>query len=222
MKENFVHVCFVIDESGSMYSKKEDVVGGFKSMLEEQKSKSEGDLSVSLYRFNSEVHKDYVGKSINDVDFNFNYSPNGLTALFDGVGLAIDEIGKWLDSMSEDDKPSLNLIVVMTDGMENASKEYNAAQVKEMIKHQEEKYNWKFIYMGADVTDSKDADSLGFKTKLYTTKDKWDDNYQLINSAVNAYRIGATDSSVSMFLATEAMKATKEYNDKTGLNLSSV
>lgn len=222
MKENFVHVCFIIDESGSMYSKKEDVVGGFRSMLEEQKSKTQGDLSVSLYRFNSEVHKEYVGKDINDVSLDFNYSPNGLTALFDGVGIAIDEIGKWLDGMNEDDKPSLNLVVVMTDGMENASKEYKADQVKEMIKHQEEKYNWKFIYMGADVTDSKDADSLGFKTKLYTTKDKWDDNYQLINCAVDAYRTGLTAKSVCSYLSDEANRITEQYNKENNLNLSSI
>lgn len=221
MKENFVHVCFVIDESGSMYSKREDVVGGFKSMLEEQKSKTQGDLSVSLYRFNSEVHKEYVGKDINDVSLDFNYSPNGLTALFDGVGIAIDEIGKWLDGMNEGDKPSLNLIVVMTDGMENASKEYKADQVKEMIKHQEEKYNWKFIYMGADVTDSKDADSLGFKTKLYTAKDRWDYNYKIINCAVDAYRTGLTAEGVCSYLSDEANRVTSQYNAENNLNLSS-
>ena len=189
MKENFIHVCFVIDESGSMNGTESDVIGGFKKVVDEQKANSAGTCSVSLYTFNSKVKNVYMGKDINDVEYiDGKYNPGGCTALFDAVGIAIDEIGKWLDGMKEEDKPEKNLIVVMTDGEENSSREYSASKVKEMIKHQEDKYNWTFIYMGSDLTDATDANSLGFTTRSYSSKDDFLASYSMVNCAVNSYR----------------------------------
>ena len=190
MKENFIHVCFVIDESGSMYASQSDVIGGFKSVIDEQKANKEGTCSVSLFKFEDEVTEVYRGKDVNDVEYltEKTYKPGGCTAMNDGIGTAIDRIGKWLDGMKEDEKPEKNLIVIMTDGMENASKEYTGQKVRDMIKHQEEKYNWTFMYLGTDITDAKAAVDLGIANRGYSSRDNLSLAYTSVNSIVSAYR----------------------------------
>ena len=225
MKDNFIHVCFVIDESGSMGGTEDDVIGGFKKVIDEQKAVKEGTCSVSYFKFASNVEEVYIGKDVNEVEYlDGKYRPCGLTALFDGVGTAIDKIGAWLDKMPESEKPEKNLIVVMTDGGENNSKEYSASKVKEMIKHQEDKYNWSFIYMGSDLTDAKDANSLGFGTKLYSSKADYLDNYATVNTVLCSYRsmTGVTaevkSAKLTKKLKETANEATIKYAADNGLD----
>lgn len=224
MKDNFIHVCFVIDESGSMGGTEADVIGGFKKVVDEQKAVKDGTCSVSYFKFASEVEKVYIGKDVNEVEYlDGKYHPGGLTALFDGVGTAIDEIGKWIDKMPESEKPEKNLIVVMTDGGENNSKDYTASKVKEMIKHQEDKYNWSFIYMGSDLKDAQDANSLGFGTKLYASKANYMDNYSTINEVLCCYRTSTSSADfksdyLNETLHASAEAATKKYAKDNGLN----
>jgi uncharacterized protein YegL len=78
-----------------MYPSREDVVGGFNKTIEEQKVNKDGKVTVSLYTFNGEVKEEYLGVDINDIA-KFNYSPDGMTAMNDGIGSAIDNVGKWL------------------------------------------------------------------------------------------------------------------------------
>ena len=224
MKDNFIHVCFVIDESGSMSGTEGDVIGGFKKVVDEQKAIENGTCSVSYFKFASDVEKVYIGKDINEVEYlDGKYHPGGLTALFDGVGTAIDEIGKWIDKMPESEKPEKNLIVVMTDGGENNSKDYTASKVKEMIKHQEDKYNWSFIYMGSDLKDAQDANSLGFGTKLYSSKSDYINNYDTINVVLSCYRCmtGSTELKSDVLnetLCASAEEATKKYAAENNLD----
>lgn len=189
MKANFINVVFVIDESGSMTGTEKDVIGGFKKVVDEQKSNKNGSCSVSYFKFASEVEEVFIGKDVNDVEYiDGKYLPGGMTALFDGVGVAIDKVGKWLNSMKEEDKPEKTLVVIMTDGGENFSKEYSASKVKEMIKHQEEKYSWSFVYMGSDLTNANDANTLQFSTRSFSSKKDYIKNYDVINSALKSYR----------------------------------
>ena len=224
MKDNFIHVCFVIDESGSMTGTEGDVIGGFKKVIDEQNAVKDGTCSVSYFKFASGVEKVYIGKDVNEVEYlDGKYHPAGLTALFDGVGTAIDEIGKWIDEMPENEKPEKNLIVVMTDGGENNSKDYSASKVKEMIKHQEDKYNWSFIYMGSDLKDAHDADSLGFGTKMYTSKSDYMGNYSTINMVLSSYRtmegsVELKSDVLDKTLKASAIEKTTEYAANNGLD----
>ena len=197
MKENFIHICMVIDESGSMSGKENDVVGGFKSVIDEQKANTEGTCCVSYFKFSDGVEEVYRGVDVRDVEpIEGKYHPHGLTALFDGVGIAIDRIGEWLASMDESERPEKNLVVIMTDGGENNSSEYTADRVREMIKHQENKYNWSFVYMGSDLKDAHDANIIGIDTKLYASGADYLKNYDVINSVATAYRTTVGDASV--------------------------
>lgn len=228
MKDNFIHICFVIDESGSMSGTEGDVIGGFKRVIDEQKANSAGTCSVTYYTFDHNVKKLYMGKDIKDVEYiDDKYHPGGCTALFDAVGTAIDEVGKWLDGMKEEDKPEKNLIVVMTDGGENSSKEYSASKVKEMIKHQEDKYNWEFIYMGSDLTNANDANSLGFSTRLYSSKANYAANYDMINSVLTCYRgdagpAGEKGMALKKRLVEAATAATVNYANEIGIDANSL
>lgn len=224
MKENFINVVFVIDESGSMGGTEADVIGGFKKVIDEQRAVKDGTCSVCYFKFASNVEKVFIGKDVNDVEYlDGKYRPTGLTALFDGVGTAIDEVGKWLDSMKEEDKPEKTLVVIMTDGGENNSKDYTAEKVKEMIKHQEDKYSWEFIYMGSDLTDAKDANSLGFSTKFYASKANYAANYDVLNLAISGYRgesgpAGLKGASLKKKLNEAAVEATTAYANSIGID----
>lgn len=213
MKENFIHVCFIVDESGSMSGTESDIVGGFKKVIDEQRANKNGKCAVSLYKFASKVSKIYMGKDVNDVEYldEKSYRPGGCTAMNDAIGTAIDEIGKWLDEMDESEKPEKNLIVIMTDGEENSSVEYSFEKVKEMIKHQEEKYSWSFMYLGTDITDASYAKSYGFDNRLYSSKKSLSKSYDMINTSLNCYRtaVGSTGDKDVLF----AMNLSSAIND---------
>ena len=218
MKSNLLHICFVLDESGSMYNSANDVVGGFQKLVEEQKTEKDGECIISLYRFSSKVTNDYIGKPVNEIS-NLEYSPGGCTAMNDGVGTAIDEIGKWLSDMDEAERPSKNIIVIMTDGQENCSREYTFDSVKYKIQHQEEKYNWTFIYMGTNLLDLKDANRLGIKMRSVSGSDNIASNYSHIDNYAKALRrsidttaMATADAFLSAKLSEDTTKYQKERN----------
>lgn len=198
MKENFIHVAFVIDESGSMWSSKSDVIGGFKKVIDEQKAIKDGTCAVSIFKFSTNVEEVFIGKDVKDVEYltDESYNPDGLTAMNDGIGYAIDKVGEWLCNMKEEDRPEKNLIVIMTDGEENNSKDYTIDRVKEMIKHQETKYSWTFLYLGTDITDAKTAKSYGFSNRGYSSRSNLGESYAMINASLCSYRCTAGDAQV--------------------------
>lgn len=218
-KGNFIHLVFVIDESGSMYPSVSDVVNGFKQMIDEQKKVKEGKCSVSLYTFADSWKEVYLGKDVSEID-DIQYHPNGLTAMNDGIGVAIDRVGKWLSDMDEKDRPSKNLVIIMTDGEENNSKEYSLDRVKEMIKHQTEKYSWDFMYIGTDITTKKDANRLGVTKMSMSSRKNFMENYDMINCATTAYRVceSVTTAYATMdsYLNMETDKITNKFEKEIG------
>lgn len=221
MKSNLLHICFVLDESGSMYGSISDVVGGFQKLIDEQKQIKDGECIVSVYRFADRVKSDFIGKSVEEVQ-PLEYNPGGCTAMNDGIGTAIDEIGLWLSDMDESERPSKNLIVIMTDGEENASKEYTFKDVKDRIQHQEEKYNWSFVYMGTDLTSLSDADALGIHLSSVSSKDNIVKNYENINSYASCYRVAKSDLDIvaaQNSLAFALDEDTAKYSSENGIKL---
>lgn len=221
MKSNLLHICFVLDESGSMYNSIDDVIGGFQKLIDEQKAEKDGECIISLYRFSDEVKKDYIGKPVNEVP-KLTYSPGGCTAMNDGVGTAIDEIGRWLSDMDESERPSKNMIVIMTDGQENASQEYTFDSVKAKIQHQEEKYSWTFIYMGTNLKDLKDANRLGIKMRSVSGSRNIVANYSHIDTYAKALRKSTSAASVATadaFLATKLCEDTTRYQVENNITL---
>lgn len=221
MKSNLLHICFVLDESGSMYNSVDDVIGGFQKLIDEQKEEKNGECIISLYMFSDTVKKYYIGKPVNEVP-RLAYSPGGCTAMNDGVGTAIDEIGKWLSDMDESERPSKNMIVIMTDGKENASREYSFDTVKAKIKHQEEKYSWTFVYMGTNLQDLKDANRLGIKMRSVSGSRNITANYSHIDTYATALRNSTNAASVAAadaFLTRQLCEDTTRYQVENNITL---
>ena len=223
MKDKLIHVCFVIDSSGSMAGSEKDVVGGFRKTIEEQKAVKDGECIVSLYEFASGVKQVYLGKKLDEVK-DLDYFVGGMTRLYDGIGTAVDDVGKWLADMDESERPSKNLIVIITDGGENSSTEYSLKDIKDRIKEQTNKYSWDFIYLGNDLSDAKDANDIGIKYRGFTTKKKFYNNYDVISTGLTAYRCAANVAEASLALDSSIAKSmtalNEEYKEDTGIDLT--
>ena len=221
MKDNYIHVCFIIDSSSSMSNMVSDVTAGFDKIIKEQKENDKGQCSISLFTFGSNVEEKFVGKDVKEVD-NLDYNPMGLTAMNDGIGTAIDKVGAWLRDMKEEDRPSKVLVVIMTDGEENNSREYSLEKVKQMIDLQTNTYNWTFTFVGCDVTNKKDADNLGIKTRGFSSKKDYFKNYDILNDGLRSYRcasMAVADSCLNETLSVSWDSMTEEYEKQTGVKL---
>ncbi len=149
--KNKTDITIILDRSGSMSSVKDDTIGGFNNFLSEQQ-KIEGEAVLSLVQFDDQYETVYLDKDINSAAklTDATFQPRGMTALFDAVGRTINSVGARLSALTESERPDKVLLVIMTDGFENSSREFNAAKVGEMIKHQRDVYNWQFMFIGAN------------------------------------------------------------------------
>lgn len=162
MKKGLTEIVFILDESGSMSGLETDTIGGFNSLINKQKG-IEGEALVSLVVFNDNSKVVYDRVPIRQVELLTakQYCPSGCTALLDSVGDAIHHIGNIHKYAREEDVPEKTLVVITTDGMENASRRYNYAKIKEMIKKEREKYGWEFLFLGANIDALDIAENLG-------------------------------------------------------------
>lgn len=176
MRNDLVELVFVIDASGSMSSLTDETIGGFNSLIEQQK-KDKGETRITAVLFNNRVKKIYDNTDVNSIEpLNENtYVTTGMTALYDGIGIAIDSVGERLAATPEDERPEKVMVVVITDGNENSSMRYSFDDVKSRIDHQQSKYSWEFMFLGADLSSVNEAQSLGFNpsySKQYTASKK--------------------------------------------------
>lgn len=176
MKKNLTEMVFILDRSGSMQHLTDDTIGGFNSMIENQK-KEEGEAFVTTALFDDqyELLHDHIDiKEIQPITNN-EYYARGMTALLDAIGKTINSIGSRLSATPEDERPDKVIFVITTDGMENASREFVKSTVKDMIEHQQSKYSWTFMFLGANMDAVGEAASLGINTdfaRTYTA-DTW-------------------------------------------------
>lgn len=162
MKENFTSINVVLDASGSMWNIASDTIGGFNQFLSEQKD-VEGEAVVTLCTFNTTSH--IVHDCVPLTEFpnldEKTYVPGGGTALWDAIGSTIDSVGEKLQAIPEDERPSKVIMLVITDGYENSSRDYVLAQIQQMITHKKDVYNWDFVFMGANIDAMKEGETLG-------------------------------------------------------------
>lgn len=170
MNNNLTEIVCVLDRSGSMASLTNDAIGGFNSFLDEQK-KLPGDARLSLILFDHEYIVQADNAPIQQVEplTAQTYVPRGSTALLDAIGRAITNVGERLTKTSERDRPSKVIVVILTDGEENASHEYTKQRIADMIKHQQEQYNWRFVYLGVAVDAFADARAFNIPANYVTS-----------------------------------------------------
>jgi len=152
-KKKFNKIVFLLDETGSMDSIKTDTIGGFNTFLEKQQ-KHDKEMKFTLTLFNSsKIEKRYKNEPIKNVEKlnEKNYQPGYLTPLYDAIGKTITKL-----------KNKKNvLFIILTDGEENDSKEYNKESITKLIKEKEEKYNWKFLFLGVGIDGFAEASKMG-------------------------------------------------------------
>lgn len=167
MKENLTEIICLLDRSGSMNSIITDAIGGFNKFLKDQKEVL-GEAKLTLALFDDEYEIIHNGINIQSVpELNsLTYVPRGWTALYDAVGKTINTVGERLAKLSEEERPSKVIFVILTDGHENSSKEFTGQKIKEMIKHQKEKYSWMFVFLGANLDANKTASGMGISNSI--------------------------------------------------------
>jgi uncharacterized protein YegL len=160
MKSN-THIAVILDRSGSMESMRKEIIGGFNAFLEDQK-KVPGSATMTLVQFDHEIDRLATFKPLSDVAAltSETYVPRGCTKLYDAIGLTVntvkDEVAKAAD------KPDKILVVILTDGMENSSQEYDTAGISALLEERQ-KAGWEFSFIGANQDAILTARGIGLK-----------------------------------------------------------
>jgi uncharacterized protein YegL len=152
-------ICLILDRSGSMSGREGDVIGGVNTFLDEQK-KLPDPASIAFVRFDDAAIERFRPmqtlaecKELTAED----YQPRGGTPLLDAIGRTVSQ----LDEDWKAETPDRCILVIVTDGQENASKEYTKDKIKAMIQARQDSGKWAFIYLGANVDAFAEAGSMG-------------------------------------------------------------
>lgn len=159
--KNYSHIALVLDRSGSMAAIDKDMNGGLKTFLEEQ-LKQPGTFTVDVTLFDTIVEKPYDYAAVADIKWPL-IVPRGGTALYDAVGSTIVSLGDKLKALPEERRPENVIVVIVTDGHENSSTEWDGAKVAELVKQQESEWNWNFVFLGANIDAFKAGTGFGVK-----------------------------------------------------------
>lgn len=158
---NQTEIIFLLDRSGSMAGMEGDTIGGFNAFIRKQ-NEIEGKTVATVVLFDDKYEILFNGVDARQVQLtDKEYYVRGCTALLDAVGKTILDVGYRLSKTEENQRPGKVIFVITTDGLENASKEFTFEKVKQLIKHQQEKYDWKFVFLGANIDTAKEADRIG-------------------------------------------------------------
>ena len=196
MKKGLTEVVFILDRSGSMAGLEKDTIGGFNAMLEKQRQ-GEGTALISTVLFcnDSAVIHDRVDARDVPLLTQKEYFVYGCTALLDAVGGAIHHIGNVHKYAREEDRPERTLLVITTDGMENASRHYDLRRVRAMIERQKARYGWEFLFLGANIDAVDTAARLGIDAdraaNFHCDARGTQLNYEAVSDAMSAMRCAA-------------------------------
>jgi Mg-chelatase subunit ChlD len=163
---DYTHLAVILDRTGSMESIRDDTIGGFNAFLNEQKQQP-GKATLTLVQFDSQDPYEVIHqvKTIQEVPelTRETYVPRATTPLLDAIGRGINDLEKCLADMKEGDRPVKVVFVVITDGQENASREFQRDQILKMINEKEKQSGWQFVFLSADLDAINDALNQGFQ-----------------------------------------------------------
>ena len=176
-RENLTDICMLLDRTGSMSIIRIETITNVNAFVAEQRNLEDaGDCRFSLVQFDKFQNEPVIEVIRNRVPIadvpdlhEGTYEPRGWTPLIDAMAMTIRDYGKWLADLDEEDRPAKVVFVVMTDGEENSSTEFKVDQLKKMVETQEKDYDWKFIFLGANI----DAIAVGgsYGTQAAATAD---------------------------------------------------
>lgn len=200
---NYTALLVIVDRSGSMASIRDDMVGGLNQLLATQAAE-EGKLTVDIATFGDTL--EWQCSLAHPQDVTVALEPRGSTALFDAIGQSVTRFGFTLAAMSEAERPDTVQVVVVTDGQENASREYSGAAVKELVTKQIEQWNWDFVYLGANQDAVLTGTELGF------------DSGSSMTYAASPDKVGHMNLSLNRYMTDVRRKTKREFTERERLD----
>lgn len=194
MKKDLVELVFILDRSGSMAGLEKETIAGFNRLIQQQKE-VQGEALVSTVLFDDRFEVLHNRVSIQKIEHmsSKDYYVRGSTALLDAIGRSILKIRNVHKALEEENKPEKTLFFITTDGMENASVEFNYEHLNEYIQLQKEKYGWEFIFIGANIDAIGTAKKFGIDAdravNYRTDKRGTNLNYKVMNETITELRI---------------------------------
>lgn len=209
--KNQTKIVVLLDKSGSMSYNAAKTVEGFNEFIASQEVEP-GDATISLYQFANRIETTYLNVPIKSkqvkklklsvptytsddyiarTSMYFSYIPNGTsTALRDAVGTIVNNTGLELSELPEYERPNKVIVVIITDGHDNSSVEFSLSKIKEMITHQQQMYNWTFLFLGANISSTEEAKSYGISINTVAS-------YEGTENIGNAFRGASAYTSLS-------------------------
>ena len=193
MKKGLTEIVFILDRSGSMGGLEADTIGGYNSLIEKQK-KEEGEAYISTVLFDDKVEILHDRVTLDAVKpmTDKEYYVRGCTSLLDAVGDAIHHIGNVHKYARDEDRPEKTLFIITTDGQENSSRKYSYERVQHMVKRQQERFGWEFLFLGANIDAVCEAGKFGIRADRAVNYEcdsmGTEINYQVLSRAVSRVR----------------------------------
>ena len=193
MKKDLVELVFILDRSGSMRGLEADTIGGFNTMLEkQQKEKGEAVISMVLFDHAFEVlHNRNDIKRVEPLT-TAQYTVRGSTAMLDAIGRSILKIRQVHRHLGDDNIPEKTMFIITTDGMENASRDFDYAMIHRLISEAKEKDHWEFLFLGANIDAGATAERMGIRRERAATFVHDDvgieKNFNALNEAISDVR----------------------------------
>ena len=193
MKKDLVELVFILDRSGSMTGLEQETIAGFNRLIQQQKE-VQGEALVSSVLFDDRFEVLHNRVSIQKIEnmTSKDYYVRGSTALLDAIGRSILKIRKVHKAIDESQRPEKTIFFITTDGMENASVEFNYEHLNEYIQLQKEKYGWEFIFIGANIDAIGTAKKFGIEAdravNYRSDKRGTNLNYKVMNETITNLR----------------------------------
>jgi len=195
---NYTAMLLVIDRSGSMESIRDDMVGGLTAMIESQAALP-GILTLDVFIFDTVIERLY--SLANPSGVTIQLEPRGGTALHDAIGMSVTEFGRTLAALPEHARPETVQVIVVTDGEENSSREFDGKAVKKLVEQQTEKYGWDFVFLGANQDAVTAGAKLGFQADSSMT------------FAADKVQVGAMSASLDRYIGDVRGKRKRGFSD---------
>lgn len=212
MNKNLTEIVFILDRSGSMSGLEADTIGGYNSLIEKQK-KEEGEAVITTVLFDDQyemIHDHADIKKIKPMN-NKTYYARGCTALLDAIGKTVNHVGNRHKNALASEVPDKTMFVIITDGYENASREFQLDKVRRMIECQKKKYNWEFLFLGANIDAVQTARTFGITPDRAVTYEAdsvgTEINFKAVSETVSCMR-------ASMPMASDWKRDIEEYRNK--------
>jgi Mg-chelatase subunit ChlD len=151
-------LALVVDRSGSMESIRSDMEGGIKSLLQEQAGQP-GTCLVTLAQFDTEYEVVFQAVPAAEIT-GYEVVPRGATALLDAIGRTIGEVRDWIDKLPDNRQPERVIVAVVTDGLENSSREWSRDKVMAAVKERSDA-GWHFSFLGANQDAIREGGNVG-------------------------------------------------------------